>query len=348
MTSASDTPSGSAPSKVPRTTGTERLPEIVLAATVPLAVVRQMVSSGRWRRVRRGAYVDAHYLDAGASSGGARTPSARREALARIAAVVADARRRGGDVVLSHESAALIWGLPLWRMPAKTHVISPHRRSVRAAGDVAGHVVSPGDRDVVQRGGVLVTGLERTTLDIACERPPADALVVADAALRRGASRDALESLVARRAGRRGVARAREILAMADGGAESPWESYTRLHIAAVGLPAPRLQVTIPTRLGEFRGDLGWDEWRALVEFDGLVKFTDLSRGDPGRVLFEEKRRQDAIQEAGWRVLRVTSADFRDREALHRRLLSLAPPATRAHLTPRPHLLPPLASRSSS
>lgn len=324
------------------------LPTIHLAAQHSPGDVRALVAAGVWQRVRRGAYVDAAYLEPpteGASRPGARHLGARRRALAHVAAVIAGNRGRGADVVLSHESAALLWGLPLWRSPERVHLLVRERRSVRAAPDVAGHRVSLGPEHLSSRAGVTITSLERTVLDLACQRSTVEGLVVADAALARGVERARLDEMAHARAAARGVTRAREVIALADGLAESPWESFTRLHAIAAGMPRPRLQVPIATRLGTYRADMGWDEWRGLIEFDGQVKYGELADGDPARVVFEEKRRQDAIEEAGWRFRRVTSRDFRDHRALHERMRSLAPAAERRHMVPRPHLL--LPGRSS-
>ena len=46
----------------------------------------------------------------------------------------------------------------------------------------------------------------------------------------------------------------------------------------------------------------------------------------------------DAIEEAGWRVLRVMAEDLHDGGELTRRVLRLAPPGTGARLQPRPAL----------
>ncbi|NKX93909.1 hypothetical protein HF995_11615 [Sanguibacter hominis ATCC BAA-789] len=334
--------------RAPSVVAPPALPTIHLAAQHSPGDLQALVAAGVWQRVRRGAYVEADYLEAqteSASQPGARHVRVRRRALAQVAAVITGHRERGTDVVLSHESAALLWGLPLWRSPERVHLVVRERRSGRAAPDVAGHRVSLGPEDLSSRGGVTVTSLERTVLDLACQRPTVEGLVVADAVLGRGVERARLEEMTHARAAARGVARAREVIALADGLAESPWESFTRLHAIAAGMPRPRLQVPIATRLGTYRADMGWDEWRGLIEFDGQVKYGELADGDPARVVFEEKRRQDAIEEAGWRFRRVTSRDFRDHRALHERMRSLAPAAGRRDMVPRPHLL--LPGRSS-
>lgn len=333
---------------MPAARETRAIPTIHLAAQHSPHDVRALVADGVWRRVRRGAYVDADFLEPLADPAGtvpSRHVLARRAALAQVAAVAADHRLRGADVVLSYESAALLWGLPLWRVPDRVHVVASERRSARAAADVAGHRMRLAPGEVTRRAGILVTSLERTVLDLASHRSAAEGLVVADAALRQGVSRAHLEELMTERAATRGIARAREVIALGDGLSESPWESFTRLHVIAAGMPPPQLQVPILTRLGTYRADMGWDEWRGLIEFDGLVKYTELADGDPARVVFEEKRRHDAIEESGWRIRRVTSQDFRDHHALHERIRSLVPAAARRWLVPRPHLL--LATRTS-
>jgi len=104
------------------------------------------------------------------------------------------------------------------------------------------------------------------------------------------------------------------------------------------GLPRPELQIRIHARRGWFRADLGWPEWKLLVEFDGFVKYSALAGGDPTRVVFEEKRRQDAIEEQGWGVLRTTAADLKRPATLVRRVCRRLPPDVVAPLAPVPGL----------
>ena len=156
-------------------------------------------------------------------------------------------------------------------------------------------------------------------------------LVIADAALRIGADRGALEDLLAGRAGRPGSARARAILSLADDGAESPGESAARFIVLRDGLPIPSTQVAVETRIGTFWADLGWPEWRLLLEYDGRSKYA----GSEAERFMQEKRRHDAVLETGHRILRVTKDDLTT-DALTRRVLQYAPPTTR--LRPRREL----------
>ncbi|WP_143556795.1 hypothetical protein [Sanguibacter antarcticus] len=193
--------------------------------------------------------------------------------------------------------------------------------------------------DVVVRSGLRVTSLERTVVDCARSSSAVSGLVVADAALRRGVDPDSLRARLQDLGPARGVRIARAVIDLADGGAESPWESATRLVLVGAGLPRPSTQVRVVTRLGAFRTDLGWEDWKVAVEFDGLVKYTTLAAGDPGRVIFEEKRRHDAIVEAGWRVVRATREDVQPSNSLRERVQRLLPVGAQCPLRPAPHLL---------
>ncbi|MFC8922460.1 hypothetical protein [Cellulosimicrobium sp. NPDC057127] len=284
----------------------------VLAAEVPRAVIVEALGNGTATRLRRGAY-----LFGGAPTGARPSPChARAAARARIEAV---SRQLEGAHWFCGPSAALLWGLPLWALPRGVHVVQRNVPGRGAGADVVRHrsVIAP--HDLATRDGLPVTTLARTVVDCARSLPARDGLVVVDAALRRGVSHDELRRRAASSRGR-GVVRARAVIDVADGGSESPGESATRYALLRQGLPAPRTQVPVVTRLGRFRADMGWAEWRLLVEFDGFVKYGELAGGDPARVLFEEKRRQEAMEEEGWRVVRVTRADLRQEEELAARV----------------------------
>ncbi|WP_217614257.1 hypothetical protein [Cellulomonas sp. GbtcB1] len=75
------------------------------------------------------------------------------------------------------------------------------------------------------------------------------------------------------------------MIALADGRAQSPGETLLRWSLHSGGLPPPELQVEVVTRRGRFFLDLGWPVPRVAVE--------------------------DALEEEGWRVLRVTWDDLR-------------------------------------
>jgi very-short-patch-repair endonuclease len=150
-----------------------------------------------------------------------------------------------------------------------------------------------------------VTSLALTVVDCARSLPVLDALVVADGALRAGADAAEIGALLDQVPGQAGVVTARWVLDAADPGAESAPETATRYILVAGGLPAPQTQVPVQTWQKTYWADLGYPQLRIAIEYDGRAKYV-------GDAWFAEKRRLDAIVEAGWQVIRVTAEDLRD------------------------------------
>jgi very-short-patch-repair endonuclease len=148
-----------------------------------------------------------------------------------------------------------------------------------------------------------VTTPERTWRDLAALLAPPAILAVTDQLLGRWSTRDDHAAQVTCHPSRRGSARARSALAVADPRAESPMESVLRWVLLEAGLPAPVLQHVIRSAAGEFRADLAWPDRMVLVEFDGNVH-------RERDVFVRDVRRQNALVAAGWTVLRFTSADL--------------------------------------
>lgn len=291
---------------------TSALREVVLARRDDRDRIASLHARGDLERVGWGAY-----LPAVPSQGTGR--DARRRALGRIAAVHAQL------VVphwFSHESAAVLWGFDAVRLSETVHLVQPGRPAARGRIEVVRH---HGSLTTTERGtaqGLPVTSAERTVVDCACALPTDRALVIAGSALRQGTDADVVARMLGERAGRRGVARARGTLVLADGRAESPGETLVRLLLHDRGVPAPDLQVLIATRRGRFRVDLGWAGRRVALEFDGFVKYSGAHGSTAAEAVFAEKQRQDAIEDEGWRVLRVTWGDLRAPDMLAARVRS--------------------------
>jgi hypothetical protein len=161
--------------------------------------------------------------------------------------------------------------------------------------------------EVVDVDGIPVTSVPRTVADLARLLPFEPALVVADAALHRDrVTPAALADAVARAAGRRGSPPARRVAAAADGRAENPGETRSRIAIARARLPPPTLQHEVPELRA--RTDFYWEEFRTVGEFDGKVKYgRSLRPGeDPGEAVYREKLREDALRDLGLKVVRWT------------------------------------------
>ncbi len=177
------------------------------------------------------------------------------------------------------------------------------------------HTTELPTRDRTELDGLPLTTLERTVVDVACSSRGHHALMVADSALRLGADRGRIDQLIAGRAGRRGIARARLVVAAADPLAESPGESILRWFLLDPALPVFTPQVGVRTRGGDFRVDLGVPRLRVAIEFDGAIKYTG-EYGLPSHVEADEVRRQALLEREGWIVERFGWADLADRDGV--------------------------------
>jgi hypothetical protein len=218
--------------------------------------------------------------------------------------------------VISHVSAVALHGLPLWGLPLnQVHITrTPPARSDRA-GRLRSHVARLGSDDVVLVGGRPVTSPARTVLDVARDGPFASALAVADEALREELTTvDELHLALGSITGTRGSRSAARVVAHADRRSESVGESRSRALMIELGVPLPDLQVEVNGPDGSFigRADFGWRDHRLLGEFDGRIKYGRLLRPgeDPGDVIFQEKRREDAMRAQQWGMARWIWSDF--------------------------------------
>jgi hypothetical protein len=258
--------------------------------------------------------------------------------LARVIAVTRDAT--GGGVV-SHESAGVVWGLPLYRhTPNRVHVTTAFPTRVSSGSDVMRHHAPLSDTDIVIRQGLRCTSLERTVFDMIRTLGPEASVACADAAERLVALpgrvwdqdaadrwRRTLHARVAAASGARGVKQARWVSRFADGRAQLPGESVSRLQLFRLGFDAPDLQVAVDAPSGgSYFVDFGLREVRSFGEFDGKDKYLDeaMRRGvSLEAVLLEEKQREDWIRgTTQWRFARWGSEHCVTAAALAARLAS--------------------------
>ncbi len=220
--------------------------------------------------------------------------------------------------VISHQSAAVIHGLPLlFRAPTRPTITVPPD----GTGDLAVahlHRASLPEQDIVYANDVAVTSVARTVVDIARSLPTTAAVITADAALQRGLTTDVeVEAVMQRCRNWPGVARARTAMPTCDARAESPLESFSRLTLAKVGLPAAELQLPISDGLGRqlARVDFYWEEFGVVGEADGHGKY-QLSPN----ALVDEKLRQERLEDLGLVVVRWGWSDVGQGSQLDRRV----------------------------
>lgn len=262
----------------------------------------RLVRSGELSRLRRGAYVN----------GVLPTDAAASHRLL-VRATVAGLRR---PAVVSHQSAAVLLGLPLWDVPLdRVHVTRRPRAWNDTSPVLCCHVARLREDEVVEVDGMQVTGPVRTALDLARSLPHEAAVVALDAALRLDLlSKEDLRTRLFDIAGAPGSRSATRAVLFADGRSESVGESRSRVVLQRWKLAPSALQFEVRTAAGGMIGrtDFAWEEHRLVGEFDGRIKYGRLLRPgqDAGDAVFREKEREDAIRDEGWGVVRWTWADL--------------------------------------
>jgi very-short-patch-repair endonuclease len=224
-----------------------------------------------------------------------------RSALPELALEQAALLACGPDAVLSHHSAAALWGLcaPAPRSrPVSVTVIGGQAGRTRPGIEVH-RAVAIDRRDVRRHRSLAVTSPARTLFDRAPSLGRAQLERELDEALHhRLTSRTAIAEMLDRSPSRPGAARLRELIDPDRHTTFTRAESERRL-LALVrkgGLPLPETNV----RMDDIEADAMWRDQRVIVEVDGFA-----THGT--HAAFTSDRRRDArLQILGWQVIRVT------------------------------------------
>ena len=215
----------------------------------------------------------------------------------------------GPNALLSHASAASLWGLcdaPVGLVDV-TVLRDRHRKTPGIRGHRSGCLL---ERDIRVEQGLPVTSPARTLLDRAVtlttrglEREVDEALVVSKI-VRPGE----LDDVLARAAGHRGAATLRRLLERRTHSTITESEAE-RLFLALVrkaGLPEPETQVWI----AGYRVDFLWRQARVVFEIDGY-------RFHTSRRAFDRDRRKDlALKRAGFDPNRISRDQVKDEPLL--------------------------------
>jgi hypothetical protein len=276
----------------------------LLAAGVTDGELQRLRRSRSVTRVRRGAYVPA-------DDERLREPESRHALLVR-----ATVSRLAAGSVVSHVSAAVMHGLPVWNVPlGRVHVTRHGAGGGRITRGLHLHIAPLDRSEVSEIDGITVTSVARTVFDLARSVPFAQAVVVADGAQHTDAvDREALRIAQERSARWRGGPQALRVVEFSDRGAESPGESRSRVAMWRAGLPRPVLQWEVLSADGRSLGrvDFGWPELGTVGEFDGLVKYGRLvpEGQTPADVVVAEKLREDDLRAEQLAVVRWTWNDI--------------------------------------
>lgn len=251
------------------------------------AEVRRLVKTGRWRRSPwRGVLVDNEIPES-------------FPVQVRAASLIV-----GADLVACHGTAARLWGFDILEDPT-LHFLGPSGLVNRRRPGIQVHPSSLGCDDAVMVDGVWCTPAARTACDVVRLSAPIDGLAVLDAALRSAwCTGESLAEAASQQAGLREVIRLRELIPHASGRAESPMESRMRWQFIRGGLPAPDVQVRVPTDDGVRWLDTGWRKQRVGAEFDGQEAHMTADQ------LRDDRRRHNGLTELDWFLLHFTKHDI--------------------------------------
>jgi very-short-patch-repair endonuclease len=243
------------------------------------------LARGRLHRLHRGVYSVGHAI----------VPKEGRW----LAAVL----RLGDGAVLSHGSAAEVWGLRRAEQSRRIDVAAP--RPARSPRGICRHCLQLMPEEMTVRHRIPVTTLTRTILDIA-GGSSAEALegTIREAEYRYRLRLAGLETMMRRNPGRRGARVLDECLRRLGGGPSGRARSKMELKfaglLAGTDLPQPELNVLVDLGHRMIEADCLWRDQRLIVELDG-------GRAHRTRAAFESDRERDRhLQASGWRTVRVT------------------------------------------
>ena len=241
--------------------------------------------------------------------------------------------RRDRSLVLSHNTAAAVWGIWLphggqvrphlarVRPGAPPRVKGAHGHRLRL--DPERHVITLGQDD----DAYSVTSPVRTWADLTASGLPVEDLVVAgDSLLRRAdgprgslprgwrhplASRTAMWQGAEEWRGLRRWSVMREVLERVREGSDSPQETRLRLRLVEAGLPEPEVNppvVLLRDALGRVLQstsvDLFYERARLAIQYEGEHHFTHAAQ------YRRDMRRDEELRDAGVEVLRVDKEVF--------------------------------------
>jgi hypothetical protein len=269
-----------------------------------------LTRAGDLSRIRRGAYARRSSTDDEVDEPASASDADRHRQL-----IAGTAPQLQAGAVLSHGSAGVLHDLPMFPSALqRVHVTRNRRGGGNRRSIVHVHGSPLTEAEIVLLDGIPVTSLARTVADLARTLPFDQAVAAGDRALRVGLEPTELAECLDCAARWFGAQQARRVAEFIDARSESAGESFSRVRMCDVGVPAPELQLEVFNDNGVFvgRSDFGWREQRTLGEFDGMEKYLRLRR--PGESIEEavirEKRREDALRDLGWQMVRWIWAEL--------------------------------------
>lgn len=267
--------------------------------------IRSMVKRRELARIRHGAYAPAGWW-AGLDE------EQRHRTVAR-----AVLRAQHPDTVLTHVSAALEHGAPVWGFDlSRIHVTRSDGRVGRSDAGVVQHRSPLLPEDLLQSHSVPVTSRLRTAFEVMSLGRLEPALVTVNGLLRDGKlSAEDLHKAAPRYSAWPRTLHANLLTHLVNPVLESVGESRYwylswRHHLP---LPVPQFRVQDASTGFTAFLDFGYPEHEAFVEFDGRSKYLRFRREGESieQFLMREKRREEMVSQLlGWRCIRVSWQDL--------------------------------------
>jgi hypothetical protein len=209
----------------------------------------------------------------------------------------------GRDCVIAGRAAAALHGAKWIDASTPVDVIGRNRRRQRGVTVRAEHI----DPDEIMLiGDVPVTTPARTALDLGRHLPRDIAVTHLDALANATGVRAAdASALIERYSRTRGIRHAATSLALMDGGAQSPRETWLRLLLIDAGLPRPRTQIEVTDGINRAFIDMGYDEPKVGLDYEGEHHS---SRRD---TYVHDIGRAEMIERGGWIDIKVVAEHSR-------------------------------------
>ena len=216
----------------------------------------------------------------------------------------------GADAVLSHRSAAALWGI---RETARARIDVAVPRALRSPPAIQLHRVRLSADEVTEQRGLRVTTPPRTLLDLAAvlTRPQLER-ALNEAEILRLADGLSVAEIVDRHPRRQGTRAIRAMLAGTQPGATVTRSELEDRFLAFLEEAVPQrseVNAVIEEDGRRFEVDCLWRGRRLVAELDGHAVHGTTAA-------FERDRARDRIlQAAGWRVVRVTWRQLHEERA---------------------------------